>query len=102
LVDEVLTSQISQMCSLFTVGQVCAYTPRHHHYERVLIHVEPIRAPDKLVVGVSNEWTLNIGRQIRLIEPWLDSLSLLDVQQLMCSAGRPFGNDRNPFNSQLR
>ncbi|MFZ1091867.1 MAG: hypothetical protein WAN75_22030 [Xanthobacteraceae bacterium] len=61
MVDEVFTPQISQMCSLFIVGQVCAYTPRHHHNERVVIHVQPIRAPDKLVIRISNEWAIDIG-----------------------------------------
>jgi hypothetical protein len=45
-------------------------TPRHHHNERVVIHVQPIRAPDKLVIGVLNEWAINIDRQVGLVESW--------------------------------
>jgi hypothetical protein len=62
LVNEVFTPQINQVRPLLVVRQVCAYTPRHHHYERLVIHVEPIRAPDELVVGISDEWVIDIDR----------------------------------------
>jgi len=61
LVNEVFTPQINQVRSLLVVRQVCAYTPRHHHNERVVIHVQPIRAPDELVIAVSNEWAVKVG-----------------------------------------
>ncbi|MFZ2143198.1 MAG: hypothetical protein WAV78_40715 [Xanthobacteraceae bacterium] len=61
MVDEVFPPQINQVRSLLVVCQVCAYTPRHHHNERVVIHVQPIRATDKLVIRISNEWAIDIG-----------------------------------------
>ena len=47
----------------------------YHHNERVVIHVQPIRATDKLVIRISNEWAIKIDRQVGLIEPshWLVS-----------------------------
>jgi hypothetical protein len=92
LVDEVFTPQINQVRSLLVVRQVCAYTSRHRHNERVVIHVLPIRPADKLVVPIAHERTIEIGGQVRLIEfshsvsPQLTAALLLGARYIRAHA----------------
>ena len=68
LIDQMLTPQVDQMGSLLVVRQVRTDAIDHYHHERAIIHVEPIGTADKLIFAVSDEWTIKIARQVRLIE----------------------------------
>jgi hypothetical protein len=61
LINEVLTTQVNQMGSLLVVRQVRADAIDHYHDESAIIHIEPIRAADELILAVPNEWTVQIG-----------------------------------------
>src|SRR5947199_48095 len=41
LINEVLSSYVSQMGSFFLVRQGCSDAPGHRHYERLVIHAHP-------------------------------------------------------------
>jgi hypothetical protein len=55
LIDEALALQICQMRPLLIVGQMRSDALRHHQDKRLVIHVQPIAAPDKLTVGITSE-----------------------------------------------
>jgi len=59
---------VSQMGSLLVIRQVRPDAPGHHHDERAVIHVQPVRAANELVVGVANEGTIKIDGQVRFME----------------------------------
>jgi hypothetical protein len=56
------------MRSLLIVGQMRPDTLRHHQDETAIIHVQPITARNKLIVGVAREWAIGFGAKIGLIE----------------------------------
>ena len=68
LINEVLAAQVNQMRALLVVRQVCTDAVDHHHDQRAIIHIEPIRTPDEFIVAVPNEWTVKVCREIRLKE----------------------------------
>ena len=59
---------ISQMGSLLVICQVRPDAPGHHHDERAVIHVQPVRAANELVVSVANEGAIKIDGQVRFME----------------------------------
>src|SRR5437773_5451076 len=54
--------------SLLVVRQVRTDAVDHHQDESAIIHIEPIRTADEFIFAVPNEWTVKIGREIRLVE----------------------------------
>jgi hypothetical protein len=53
-------AQVSQMRPFFLVRQVRANPIGHHYNESSVIHIQPVGTTDKLVVAVSDEWTIDI------------------------------------------
>ena len=41
---------------------------RHHQNKRPIIHVQPIAAPNELIVGIAREWAVGFATKISLIE----------------------------------
>ena len=68
LINEVLTTQVNPVSSLLVVRQGRTDAIAHHHHESAIIHIEPIRTADELIFTVPNEWSVKIGREIRLVE----------------------------------
>jgi hypothetical protein len=68
LVNQVISSQIRQMGSFLVIRQICTDAVDHHHDERAIVHVHPVRAADKFIRGVSNERAINILAQVGLIK----------------------------------
>src|SRR3954470_17301817 len=67
LINEMLAPNVSQVGSLLVVCQVCPNAFGHYHYERLVIHVEPVRTANQLVARVPHKWTVNIGSQVGFI-----------------------------------
>jgi hypothetical protein len=51
----------NQMWSFLVIRQVCANAFCHQPHERSIIHVEPVRPSDQPLIGIPNEWTVDIG-----------------------------------------
>jgi hypothetical protein len=86
LVDEVFTPQITQVRSLLVVRQVCAYTSRHRHNERVVIHVLPIGPADKLVVPIAHERIIELIEFSHSVSPQLTAALLLGTRYIRAYA----------------
>jgi hypothetical protein len=56
------------MRPLFIVGQMRPDSLCHHQNKRPIIHVQPVTAPNKLIVGVAREWAIGFAAKIGLIE----------------------------------
>lgn len=63
-----LAADIDQVRALFIVRQICADALSHNHNQAAIIHVEPIRTPEKFVVGIAHERAVNVLGQVRLVE----------------------------------
>jgi hypothetical protein len=68
LINEVLALYVRQMGSLLVIRQVRPDAPGHHHDERAVIHVQPVRTADELVVGVANEGAVKTDGQVGFME----------------------------------
>ena len=68
LINEVLAFYVRQMGSLLVIRQVRPDAPGHHHDERAVVHVQPVRAANELVVGVADEGTIKIDGQVGFME----------------------------------
>jgi hypothetical protein len=54
--------------SLFIVGQMRANSLGHNQHKGSIIHVQPITATDKFIVGVARERAIGFTTEIRLIK----------------------------------
>jgi hypothetical protein len=60
LIDEARSADVRQMCPLLVIRQGCTNAIGHHHHERSIVHIQPIRAADELIGAVSDEWAIDI------------------------------------------
>ena len=58
---------MSVRCALFSSHEVFANAVDHHHYESVVIYVQPVAAADEFIIAVSYELTVNILAQVWLL-----------------------------------
>jgi hypothetical protein len=64
LVNKMRSAQVCQMRPFFVIRQVSTNAVDHHHNERTVIHIEPVRTADKLIGSISCERTINILPQV--------------------------------------
>jgi hypothetical protein len=67
-INEVLAFYVRQMGSLLVIRQVRPDAPGHHHDKRAVVHVQPVRATNELVVGVADEGAIKIDGQVGFME----------------------------------
>src|SRR5215831_15806003 len=68
LIDQVLTTDVTEMGALLVIGQIGADALCHHRDERAIVHVEPIGPADEPVIAIANERVVEIDCQVGLIE----------------------------------
>lgn len=68
LVNEVISSQVSQVRSLLIIRQMGTDAVDHHHDQSAVVHVEPVGSTDQLVSAVADKWAVGILGQVRLKE----------------------------------
>jgi hypothetical protein len=68
LVNQTPSAQVFQMRPFFVIRQVFANAVDHHHNERTVIHIEPVRMADQLIFSVSNERAINLLTQVWLVK----------------------------------
>jgi hypothetical protein len=56
------------MRTFFIIRQVSTNAVDHHHNERTVIHIQPVRTADQLIASISRERTINILGQVWLIK----------------------------------
>jgi hypothetical protein len=59
LIDEVLTTQVSQVSPLLIIRQVRANTVDHHHNERTIVHIHPVRATNEFIRCIADEGAID-------------------------------------------
>ena len=80
---KVLTFQVGQVHPFFIVRQMRPDALRHYHDERPIIHIQPITAPNKLIVRIACERAIGLTAEVGLIKarhvspswgrlPWFD------------------------------
>jgi hypothetical protein len=62
LVDQVVSSQVGKMRSLFVVREICANSSGHYYDERLIRHVHPVAAPNELTNGIPHKRTVWFNR----------------------------------------
>ena len=68
LVDQVLSTQIGKMGSFLVICEICTNSTCHNQYDRLIGHIHPVAAANKLTSGIPHERIVWINGQVWFIE----------------------------------
>jgi len=85
LVDEVFSTQISQVSTLLIICQVRANSIDHDGHQSAIRHIEPVRAANEFASVVTDEWAIEFGGEVRFVETGqCRCLSYVGVNSITC------------------